>query len=203
MCHGRWEDWHCFLVCSREEGDDGVSALAGPAVSLSGWRVGSQNESVGFLRACRASAPAHGHSRHGDPASCVLCTRNGRRYGYTSHTRAGRDHISPTTLGISLRPSDAVQHRCWGGLQGTGSNKKIPTRRVPCQRTFLCLHSSHLGMGFSSAIFLFFDSESGEVAAGGGSPSRFSSAEGVVGENRRTDMRTLGGKECIICGQQQ
>lgn len=124
VCRGRWEDWHCFLVCSREEGDDGISALAGPAVSPSGWRVGSQSESARFLRACRASAPAHGHSRHGDPASCVLCTRNGRRYGYTSHTRAGPDHISPTTPSISIRHSNAVQHQCWGVLQGTDSNKR-------------------------------------------------------------------------------
>lgn len=59
-----------------------------------------------------------------------------------------------------------------------------------CDRTFLCLHSSHLGMIFSSVTFLFFWSGSGEVAAGGGSTSKFSSAEGVACEEWQGDIAT-------------
>lgn len=71
-------------------------------------------------------------------------------------------------------------HKARLGRGGSSTKKKEENiRRV---RTFLCLQSSHLEMGFSSARFLLFDSGSGEKVGGRGSASDLSSAEDAAGE---------------------
>lgn len=57
-----------------------------------------------------------------------------------------------------------------------------------CNRTFLCLHSSHLGKIFSLAIILFLVSGSDESPARDISTSTLSSVEGVAGEGARGVM---------------
>lgn len=66
-------------------------------------------------------------------------------------------------------------------------------------RTFLCLHSSHLGIGFSSASLIFFSSGSGEFAASGGSTSGSSSAEAISREERRRGMMIVLGIRSELC----
>jgi hypothetical protein len=56
--------------------------------------------------------------------------------------------------------------------------------------TFLCLHSSHLGIELSSAIFLLFRLGSGEGEVGSGFTSMLSPTESTVGDWEHGDMGT-------------
>lgn len=60
-----------------------------------GWyrtTPGFENGFEVYPQACLAFVPVHGRSQLLDQASCALCIRKLRHYGYTTHTTAGHGH---------------------------------------------------------------------------------------------------------------
>lgn len=93
-CHDRWGDLHCFPVYLKED-DDRMAAVGSDGSPLM-LREGFQNETAKSLRVCQAFAQARDRSQRAGPVSFSPCTRSEHYSDYTSHTKAGHGHISPT-----------------------------------------------------------------------------------------------------------